>query len=270
MIGIIILVVIIIFISISVALVKSIFKITESKVKRFAIIAFLAILPFWDMILHYPVYSYLSSHYIEIERYQPYKKVEGFYEDFIPNGDVAFNMLLHKTFENKYSIYFEKYAKNTGGKGKREKLPYKASWLNDSSSPTCFPPQSGTAKNRYIKYINNNWCISVEQIDKNEMTKYWKLSTKVVFHLPILYMNIYVVDFFISDRNTGEHFFRLRDIYVDKSWMTAINGVSAKKSIKSGTGYTYTGNGKHFTFPDYKIIKLLDSENLENLNMPNE
>jgi hypothetical protein len=102
------------------------------------------------------------------------------------------------------------------------------------------------------------------------MTKYWELSTKIVAHIPILYFNVYIVDFFVSDRNSGEHFFRLRDIYVDRSWMTALNIVSGNKAIKSGTGYTYTSNGKHFTFPDYNIIKLLDSENLEKLIMPNK
>jgi len=219
--------------------------------KKIYIVIIVIILPFWDMIINEPIYKLLRSTVPEIERYKPYKKVEGFYEDFIPSGNIAFNMFLHNTFEKKYSIYFDKQGEY-----------YKAFWLNNSKSPTCFPPQPSTVEEEYIEYINKNWCISVIQIDKSEMTKYWKLTKKEVFHFPILYLNIYVVDFFVSDRNTGDPFFRLRDVYVDKSWLTALNLKDGKKGIRSGTKYTYSTKDRNFNFPDYKIIKLLDSKSL--------
>lgn len=266
MIGLSILLAIIIYAFLSVSIVRYVKKKTESRTKRFGTLIFVILLPFWDMIFHHPIYWLLSSTVPEIERYQPYKKVEGFYEDFIPQGNVVYNMFLHKTFENQYTLYFEKTGEYNKQKGVREKLYYKAYWLNNSESPKCFVPMPSSVEEKYIEFLDKNWCVAVENINQNEMTNYWQLTKKKVFSFPILYLNIQVVDFFVSDRNTGVHFFRLRDIYVDKSWMTAINVVTGKKGVRSGTEFTYASSGgRYFNFPDYKIIKLLDSKELPEL-----
>lgn len=265
MIGLIILSIIGVYIALAISIVKIVYSKTESKKVRYSTIAVAIFLPFWDMLLHYPVYWILSNTVPEIERYQPYEKVEGFYEDYIPRGNIAFNMFLHNTFENNLSIYYDKRGDYNKEKKAYEKFYYKATWLNDSSSPTCFPPQPSTVEDDYINLIKNNWCISVKQIEESEMTRYWKVSRRKTFYFPLLYMNIYVVDFFVSDRLTGKKFFRLRDVYVDRSWLTAVNIVSGNKSTRSGTKYTYarSGNsGKYFEFPDYNIIKILDSKEL--------
>lgn len=266
MIGLSILLAIIIYVSLAVMIVRYVKKKTESKIKRYGTMALVILLPFWDMILHYPVYWLLSSTVPEIERYQPYKKIEGFYEDFIPQGNIAYNMFLHKAFENQYTLYFEKTGEYNKQKGEREKLYYKAYWLNNSDSPNCFSPKPSTVEEKYIEFLENNWCIAVESINENEMTNYWKLTKKKAFSFPIFYLNVQVVDFFVSDRTTGAHFFRLRDVYVDKSWMTAINVVTGNKTVRSGTKFTYASSGgKHFNFPDHKIIKLLDSKEIPEL-----
>ena len=96
------------------------------------------------------------------------------------------------------------------------------------------------------------------------MTKYWGLGAQKVRHIPILYLNVYVVDFFVTDRHTGKNIFRLRDVFVDESWLTALNVVSGRKSARSGTEYT-SGSGYGFRFPDYKILKILDSKELPDL-----
>ena len=263
--GIIILPVVIIYLLLSVSITIFALKKIKNKIIKYTVISLVFLLPFWDMIIHTPVYCILSSTVPEITRYQPYKKVEGFYEDFIPRGNIAYNMFFHDTFEKKYSLYFDKTGKYNKKKKSREKLYYKAFWLNDSTSPTCFKPQPSTVEAKYLEYIKNNWCISVEQIEKNEMTRYWKLTQKKVFHFPLAYMNIYVVDFYVSDRFTDERIIKFRDVFVDKSWMTAINGVSGKKRIRSGTKYTHASGGNRFIFPDYNIIKILDSEELPQL-----
>lgn len=105
MVGLILLSVIGIYIALAVLIVKVIYKKTDIKKIRYSAIALAIFLPFWDMLLHYPVYWILSNTVPEIERYQPYEKVEGFYEDYIPSGNIAFNMFLHNTFENNLSIY---------------------------------------------------------------------------------------------------------------------------------------------------------------------
>lgn len=265
MISLIILTVIIIYIYISISLVKFVCRRTRCRTKRYTAITLIAILPFLDMILHYPVYWVLSSTVPEIERYQPYKKVEGFFVDFIPNDNVAFVMFLHETLKKKYSIYFEKTGDFIIKNGHREKLYFKAYWINDSNSTACIQPVPSTVKDEYIELIKNNWCIAVDQIEKHEVTRYWKLTTKKIFSLSILHFSISVVDFIVSDRHTDEKIFRLRDFYVDKSWMTVVNIVNGVRERRSGTPYTYTQDGKHFEFPDYKIIKILDSEELPNI-----
>jgi hypothetical protein len=265
MMGLIILAVIAIYAFLASSIVRYVYTKTGNNKKRYLVIAIAILLPFWDMILHYPVYWILSSTVPEVERYKPYEKVEGFYEDYIPGGNVAYNMFLHKTFENKYSIYFEEDDKYNKKERRWDKKYYKAFWLNNSNSPTCFPLQPSTVEGKYIELINNNWCISVEEIDESQMTKYWELNTKEVFHLPIFYLNIYIVDFFVSDRHTGEPFLRYRDVFVDRSWLTAINFVSGRKSVKSGTKFTYGSSGGGFHFPDYNIIKILDSKELPNI-----
>jgi hypothetical protein len=262
MIGLIILTVIVVYIVVSSSIVKYICRKTENQKIRLLAVAIEILFPFWDMIIHYPVYWLLANMVPTVERYKPYEKVDGFYEKFIPNGNIVFNMFLHDTFNKKYSLY---YANNNNFNKKHHRWEtkyYKAFWLNDSTSPACFPPKPSTVMDKYIELINKNWCVAVEEINESQMTKYWKLNEKIVFHVPIFYFNIYIVDFFVSDRHTDEPFFRLRDIFVDKSWMTAINVVSGRKTVRSGTGFTYVSDGDKFNFPDYNIIKILDSKEL--------
>ena len=110
--------------------------------------------------------------------------------------------------------------------------------------------------------MKNNWCIAVEQTQENKIVNYWKLEKNIVFHIPILYMNIYIVDFIVSDQLTNERMFKLRDVFVDKGWITGLNFISGE-GIRSGTNYTRAlkhYNGKPiFEFPAEQIIKILDS-----------
>ena len=266
---------IVLYIAFAIIIIKIIFASTKRKKIRYSAIVIAIIFPFWDTILNNPIYKILSDNIPEIERYQPYEKIKGFYVDFVPQGNIAYSMFSHNTFENNYSIYYHKLENRNKEKIAYKKFYYKATWLNNSSSPTCFPPQPSSVEDDYINLIKNNWCISVKEIEESEMTKYWKVDNKIVFHIPLLNMNIYIVDFFVSDRHTGKNFFRLRDVFVDQSWLSSLNIVSGTKYIRSGTKYTHARythykEGKYFEFPDHNIIKILDSKELPDIRSNEE
>ena len=225
-------------------------------------LAIMILIPTWDAILYYPSYWILSSTIPKIERFQSPQKIEGFYQSYMPDDMIVFKMYLYDTFDNNYSIYFDKNVKYDKTTKTRTKKYYKAYWLNDSKSLLCAPSLPSTVQKKYQKDLENNWCVAVEEIRKEDTTQYWKLEQKIIAHIPILYMNIYVVDFYIVNRQNEDNFFRLRDVFVDKSWITAVNIVSEGKTTSSGTSFTRLfkdSKGMYFELNQESIIKILTS-----------
>lgn len=244
-------------------IVKKVYEETQSLKKKYIALAIVTLIPTWDTILYYPTYWILSSNIPEIERFQSPQKIEGFYQSYMPDDMIIFEMYLYDTFDNNYSIYFDKSDKYDKTTKTRTKKYYKAHWLNDSKSSLCVPPLARSMREKYQKELENNWCIAVEEIKQDDMTQYWKLEQKIVAYIPILYMNIYIVDFYVSSRNNEERFFRLRDVFVDKSWLTAVNIVSGEKATSSGTDFTrlFKGSTKnHFELNENSIVKILTSK----------
>lgn len=221
------------------------------------------LIPTWDAILYYPSYWILSSTIPKIERFQSPQKIEGFYQNHIPNDNIVFTMYQYETFDNNYSIYFDKNVKYDKATKAWTTKYYKAYWLNDSKSLLCAPSLPSTVQKKYQKDLENNWCVAVEEIRKEDTTQYWNLEQNVIVHIPILYMNIYVVDFYISSRYNEEKLFRLRDVFVDKSWLTAANISNGKKTASSGTDFTHLfkdSRGIYFEFNQDSIVKILTSK----------
>lgn len=226
-------------------------------------LAIMILIPTWDAILYYPTYWILSNTIPKIERFQSPQKIEGFYKRYMPDDMIIFNMYLYDTFDNNYSIYFDKNDKYDKTTKTRTKKYYKAHWLNDSKSSLCVLSLAGSMREKYQKKLENNWCVAVEEIKQEDMTQYWKLEQKIVAHIPILYMNIYIVDFYVSSRNNEERFFRLRDVFVDKSWLTAVNISNGYKTTSSGTDFTRLfkdSKGMYFEFNQDSIVKILTSK----------
>lgn len=254
MIGLLFLTTISAYIVITVLFVKYVYRSTENRTVRYCGIA-AVLFPFWDIVIYPIALSILSAVFVEIDRLEPYEKVEGFYIKYVPEDRIVYSMFRYDTFDKKYSIYY-------GGRNDNYR---KASWIKDSKSPSCYPLNRSVVKEEYLEKINDGWCIQVKSIDKEEVTRYWKLTEEVVFHLPILHVDAYVVDFFISDRHTGKAIIRLRDVFVEQSWFTALNVVSGRKSVSSGTEYTFATSEPDFFMYENKIIDLLDAEKLPDL-----
>jgi hypothetical protein len=262
MVGLIVVSVIIVYVLLSKFIVTKVLQRYGLKKANIALVIMILI-PMWDTILYYPIYWILSNTIPKIERFQSPQKIEGFYKGYMPDDMIIFNMYLYDTFDNNYSIYFDKNDKYDKTTKTRTKKYYKAHWLNDSKSSLCVPPLAGSMRAKYQKELENNWCVAVEEIKQDDMTQYWKLEQKIIAHIPILYMNIYIVDFYVSSRNNEERFFRLRDVFVDKSWLTAVNIVSGEKATSSGTDFTrlFKGSTKnHFELNEDSIVKILTSK----------
>ena len=204
MIGLMVVGVIVGYIFLAKFIVTKVYEKKKSLKKKYIALAIVILIPTWDAILGLPIYLYLCKYHAGVKIYQTVDNVEGFY--------VGEESKKYRSPEPYKGYRYVDYKEKESGKY------YRNSWLDNNTSERCIPVGEYLYSG-YAKAFEQGKCIAKEEITENEVSLLIDIEKKVL-HIPILYLDVYRVEFIITDRKTHKPYMQIVDYFVDESWTT--------------------------------------------------
>lgn len=250
--GLILLIVIIGYVFLARFIVKKVYEQTEKKLVKNVALAIFVLIPTWDVMLGYPIYTYLCIFESGAKIYKTVDNIDGFYmgEDY-------------STYSNMPPLPYEGYnfIEYKKKKNQKSKNYYRVSWVDANNTNECI--QIGNASSEYnLNLYKQGKCIVEKEIAESEVSELWSLK-KEVDHYMFFYLNIYRVHFVIENRKNHKKYFTVTDYFVDKSWMTALNIVSGNKHKQNCFEKNIYSTSSGFEISDKFILETLKTKKEE-------
>ena len=244
MIGLMILAVVFGYIFLSKFIINKVYKTYGTKKARNIALAIMILIPTWDVILGFPIYTYLCLFEAGTKIHKTVDNVEGFYV-----GKQSKNYEPYEPYKGyKYIDYKEEKS------NKYYRSYWVNYWENTNASKLCVQPDPKYPNRQYAKVFKTGKCIVKKEISEGEVSGLWKISKKEIKNYHIFYLKISSIFVEVIDPRTDEKYFIATDWIVDNSWMTGMNIVTGTKSRNYCIGI---GNNREYHIDGFFITNMI-------------